>query len=122
MKVDAVVGNWVEKLPSIVWLYRTTHNNSTGETPFKLAYGAEAVTPIKVSILTIQRQHFDEDMNLEGLRIDLDLLDEIREKALQTKVTNRQRIAQYYNSKIRPRRFNAGDLVLCKAGFDRDTR
>ncbi|ONK80288.1 uncharacterized protein A4U43_C01F15970 [Asparagus officinalis] len=52
-KVDVAGGNWVEELPGILWFYRTTYNNSTGKTPFKLAYGTKVVTPVKVGIPTI---------------------------------------------------------------------
>lgn len=121
-KVGAAAGNWVEELPSVLWSYRTTHKNTTGETPFKLAYGAEAVTPVEVGMPTIRLQHFDEDLNMTQLRIGLDLLDEVREKTLRNQVVHQQRIARYYNSKVRPRRFQVGDLVLRKAAFDKDTR
>ncbi|XP_020242917.1 uncharacterized protein LOC109821135 [Asparagus officinalis] len=83
-KVDTVVGYWVEELPSILWSYQTTHKNSTRETPFKLTYGDEAVTPVEVGMSTIQLRHFDEDLNSIGLRVGLDLLEEVREKALHT--------------------------------------
>ncbi|XP_020271608.1 uncharacterized protein LOC109846774 [Asparagus officinalis] len=94
---------------------------STGETPFRLTYGAEAVMPIEVGMPTIWLQHFNKDLNSLGLRVSLDLLEETREKALRTQVINQQRIAQHYNKKIRPRRFMAGDLILRKVTFDKDT-
>ncbi|XP_020249192.1 uncharacterized protein LOC109826574 [Asparagus officinalis] len=76
-KVDEDVGNGVEELPSILWPYHTTHKNFTGETPFKLTYRAGAVTLVEVSIPKIQLQLFDEDLNSEGIRVGLDLLDEV---------------------------------------------
>ncbi|GAU22037.1 hypothetical protein TSUD_309410 [Trifolium subterraneum] len=36
---------WVEELPHVLWAYRTTPHSTTGETPFRLAYGTEAVIP-----------------------------------------------------------------------------
>lgn len=36
-------GAWVDELPSVLWGLRTTPNRSTGQTPFFLVYGAEAV-------------------------------------------------------------------------------
>ncbi|XP_071728782.1 uncharacterized protein [Rutidosis leptorrhynchoides] len=36
---------WVDELPSVLWVHRTTHKNSTGETSFSLVYGTEAVIP-----------------------------------------------------------------------------
>ena len=37
--------NWIEELPSVLWSIRTTATKPTGETPFSLVYGAEAVLP-----------------------------------------------------------------------------
>ncbi|XP_071708983.1 uncharacterized protein [Rutidosis leptorrhynchoides] len=34
---------WVDELPKVLWAHRTTHKNSTGETPFSLVYGSEVV-------------------------------------------------------------------------------
>ena len=36
-------GFWVDELPKVLWVYRTTSRTSTGETPFSLAYGVEAM-------------------------------------------------------------------------------
>ena len=37
--------NWIEELPVVLWSIRTTPNRATGQTPFALVYGAEAVLP-----------------------------------------------------------------------------
>jgi len=36
----------VDKLPYVLWVYRTTPQRSTGETPFSMTYGFEAVIPL----------------------------------------------------------------------------
>ncbi|XP_021990933.1 uncharacterized protein LOC110887663 [Helianthus annuus] len=41
---------WVDELPSILWAHRTMPKTSTGETPFSLVYGSEAVIPAKISL------------------------------------------------------------------------
>ena len=38
----------VDELPSVLWAYKTTVRTSIGETPFKLAYGSEAIIPIEI--------------------------------------------------------------------------
>ncbi|GAA0141814.1 hypothetical protein LIER_02869 [Lithospermum erythrorhizon] len=38
---------WYKELDRILWSYRTTSSNSTGETCFSLVYGTEAVLPIE---------------------------------------------------------------------------
>ena len=35
-RLDDAKGKWVEKLPHVLWTYRTTPRRSTGETPFSM--------------------------------------------------------------------------------------
>ena len=37
--------NWDRRLPHVLFAYRTSPHDSTGETPFRLLYGREAVLP-----------------------------------------------------------------------------
>ena len=38
--------NWDEKIPAVLWAYRTTYKRSTNQNPFQLVYGKEAVVPL----------------------------------------------------------------------------
>ena len=40
--------DWSEYLPFALWGYRTTTRTATGQTPFSLVYGSEAVLPIEI--------------------------------------------------------------------------
>ncbi|GKV35898.1 hypothetical protein SLEP1_g44100 [Rubroshorea leprosula] len=42
--------NWVDEHNKVLWSCRTTPSSATGETPFSLAYGAEAVIPVEVGL------------------------------------------------------------------------
>ena len=42
-RLEGAKGIWPEELPSILWAYRTIVRTPTGETPFWLTYGSEAV-------------------------------------------------------------------------------
>nr|CAH67815.1 OSIGBa0138H21-OSIGBa0138E01.6 [Oryza sativa] len=42
--------SWLEELPAVLWANRTTPSRATGETPFFLVYGAEAVLPFELSL------------------------------------------------------------------------
>ena len=46
-RLEGAKGIWLDKLPSVLWAYRKTARSSTRETPFRLAYGSEAVIPAK---------------------------------------------------------------------------
>jgi ribonuclease HI/transposase InsO family protein len=47
-KLEACGKKWLDNLQSILWSIRTTTTKPTGETPFFLVYGAEAVLPTNV--------------------------------------------------------------------------
>ena len=49
-RLDSAKSNWAKELPNVLWAYRTTPHRSTGETPFSLTYGAEAVIPAEVNM------------------------------------------------------------------------
>ena len=80
-RLDKAKGAWVEQLPTILWAYRTTSRVSTGETPFNLVYGTEALIPVEIGVGSARVEKFDEQVNQEVLRENLDLIDEKREKA-----------------------------------------
>ena len=84
----------------------------TGETPFRLTYGSEAVIPAEVGITSYRVHNHDENRNDEAMRLQLDLMDELRTTAEQRLARYQNRMAQYYNSRVRHRDFQVGDLVL----------
>ena len=53
-KLDDAKGAWLEELPKVLWAYRTTARIPTGETPFRLTYGTEAVLPVEVGVTSIR--------------------------------------------------------------------
>ncbi|MCI76720.1 gypsy retrotransposon integrase-like protein, partial [Trifolium medium] len=69
----------VKELHNVLWVYRTTPQSTTGETPFRLVYGTETVIPVEIGEPSRRtEQPLDEDMNDEALREELDLVEEIR--------------------------------------------
>ena len=120
-QLEGVKGIWPEELPSILWAYRTTARTPTGETPFRLTYGSEAVIPTEVGITSYRVHNHDENRNDEAMRLQLDLMDELRTTAEQRLARYQNHMAQYYNSRVRHRDFQVGDLVLRKVmGTARD--
>ncbi|XP_071687882.1 uncharacterized protein [Rutidosis leptorrhynchoides] len=102
---------WVDELPSVLWAHRTTHKNNTGETPFSLVYGTEAVIPAELMVPTKHIRNFDESSNDEGLRANLDMLEERREIATIREAIKKQKISKYYDKHVKPMSFRVGDYV-----------
>ncbi|KAL5573637.1 hypothetical protein UlMin_023234 [Ulmus minor] len=80
-KLNRAKGAWVNELPRVLWAYRTTCRTSTNETPFSMTYGTEAVVPIEIGELSFRTEQFDPDLNVEGLSLNLDLLEIKRDNA-----------------------------------------
>ncbi|XP_022880883.1 uncharacterized protein K02A2.6-like [Olea europaea var. sylvestris] len=111
-RIENARGDWPDELPSILWAYRTSHKTATGETPFMLAFGLEVTIPIEVSLPTLRRvEPGMEDRTTEHL----DLLEEVREQASLRAASYQNRMAKYFNTKVRSREFKSGDLVLRRA-------
>ena len=71
-RLDGAKGRWAEELPSVLWAYRTTPRRSTGETPFSLTYGAEAVIPTEVNLCSARVTEFDPVQNADLMMEHLD--------------------------------------------------
>ena len=80
-RLDKVKRKWVEELPYVLWAYRKTPRRSTGETPFSMTYGAEAVIPLETGFPTLGTDAFTQDGNDRLLGKSLDLIEERRESA-----------------------------------------
>ena len=77
-RLEGAKGIWPEELLSIIWAYRTTARTPTGETPFWLTYGNEVVIPAEVGLTSYREHNHDESRNDEAIRLQLDLVDEVR--------------------------------------------
>ena len=112
-RVEKAHGSWADELLPILWAYRTTCKVSTGATPFQLDYGAEAVVPLEITHTSSKVQQYELEANEEGMRLALDMIDEIRDEA-HAKIVENQKRASYYNLWVKERYFREGDLVLRK--------
>ena len=67
-----------------------------------------------MGLTSLRREFFDEQSNDDQLKQNLDCLDEVRDQASQRMAKYQQKIAEYYNRRVKLKRFNIGDLVLRK--------
>jgi len=110
-RLGSVKRKWVEELPEVLWAYKCTPHSATGETPYNLTYGTDAMLPVEVGEPTIRRKLDNLKLNEECLKTELDLLQKMRDKAKVREEACKQRAARRYNSKTKSRSFQEGDLV-----------
>ncbi|XP_070054679.1 uncharacterized protein [Nicotiana tomentosiformis] len=113
-RLEKLKGNWPEELPGVLWSYRTTAKTATGETPFSLVYGSEALIPVEIGEPSTRFTLATEESNDEELRTNLDLLEQRSEATLIWMAAQKQIIERYYNRKTHLRYFKIGDFVLKK--------
>ena len=111
MRLDRHKGRWVEELSHVLWAHRTTIKVSNGDTPFSLVYGTEAVIPAEIGMPTIRTAEVNIATNDDERRIDLDLLEERRERAAIREEKAKSKMKGYYDAKVRSTSFRPGDFV-----------
>ncbi|CAL1396746.1 unnamed protein product [Linum trigynum] len=111
-RLDEAKGNWADELNTVLWAHRTTYKAATGETPFALTYGTDAVIPIEVTFPTYRVMAYNETDNDEARLLDLELAQERRELAAIKLAATKAQVAKYYNAKLVPHKLTLGDQVL----------
>nr|GEW24096.1 reverse transcriptase domain-containing protein [Tanacetum cinerariifolium] len=102
---------WVKELSHVLWAHRTTIKVSTGDTPFSLVYGTEAIIPAEIGMPTIRTTEVNVVTNDDERRIDLDLLEERRKCAAICRAKAKSKMKGYYDAKVRGVSFRPGDFV-----------
>ena len=75
----------------------------TGETPFKLAYGSETVIPVEVHMANHRVTMYQDKDNKEQLRLNLDLIDEVRTNTDERMARYKNLMARQYDAMVKPR-------------------
>ena len=87
---------------------------STGETPFSLTYGAEAIIPLETGFPVTRTSSFNPKDNKEQLTRNLDLIEEKRKDAMVQLAYYQQKLKQGYDANVKLRPLTLGELVLRK--------
>nr|XP_023888048.1 uncharacterized protein LOC112000181 [Quercus suber] len=120
-QLEGAKGIWEEELPSVLWVNKTMVQTPIGETPFRLAYKSEAVIPAEVGLTSYWVENHDESKHNETMCLQLDPVDKVRATAEQRLAHYQNLMSKHYNSKVKHRDFQVGDLVLRKEmGTTRD--
>ena len=113
-RLDDAKGKWVEELPHVLWTYRTTPRRFTGETPFSMTYGAEAIITLETGFPMLRTSSFNPSDNDKQLKKSLYLIEEKRENAMVQLAYYQQKLQQGYDANVKLRPLTPGDLVLHK--------
>ncbi len=107
--------DWDQYLPYVLFAYRTSVHESTGETPFKLVYGEDARIPTSLSDQLVQVD--DEEGNLSDFKSRLmQTIKEVHAVARKRMERSKQIQEQYKMQTAKEHQFVQGDLVwlYCK--------
>jgi hypothetical protein len=104
--------NWVDELLSVLWGNQTTPSRATGETPFFLVHGAEACLPLEIIMGSPRVQAFDESVQEQLRREDVDFIDERRWQAAIRNAHYNQAPRRYHQRFMHSRELKVRDLVL----------
>nr|GEV11052.1 reverse transcriptase domain-containing protein [Tanacetum cinerariifolium] len=103
--------NCVEELPHVLWAHRTMIKSSHGDTPFSLTYGTKMVIPEEIGVPTYRTTKVDVVYNDEEIWLNLDLLEERRERAAIYEAKAKLKMTRYYNARVHSVTFRPGDFV-----------
>ncbi|KAL2235760.1 UNVERIFIED_CONTAM: hypothetical protein Sindi_1308200 [Sesamum indicum] len=93
---------------------RTTPRTATGETPFCLVYGTEAIIPAEIGEESQRVAMYDPEANQQERSFDLTLIEEKRDAAYARILHHKGLMMRSQGRRVRPRQLQVGDLVLKK--------
>jgi hypothetical protein len=105
-------GKWIHELPHVIWGLRTQPSKATGQTPFFLIYGSEAILPADIMWKSPRVEMHNEGEADEARQLELDSVEEARCIALVRSARYLHAMRRYHDRNIRERSFSTGDLVL----------
>jgi hypothetical protein len=79
---NTIGGKWIKELPNALWGLCTQPTKPTGQSPYFLVYGSEAILPADVMWESPTVEQYDEGISEDSKRVDIDRLEEARCAAL----------------------------------------
>ncbi|GKC77916.1 hypothetical protein Tco_1128690 [Tanacetum coccineum] len=81
------------------------------KTPILLNLRHEAIIPVAIGMPLLRCEEVNQTLNDEALLLNLDMLEEKREKAAICKAKSKARMDKYYNAKVRNMTFRPANFV-----------
>ncbi|GJY92019.1 reverse transcriptase domain-containing protein [Tanacetum coccineum] len=107
--------SWSDKLDDALWVFRTAFKTPIGCTPYKLVYGKACHLPIELehkAYLALKHCNFDLKTAGDHRKVQMNELNELRDQAYENSLIYKEKTKKIYDSKIKNRIFNVGDLVI----------
>lgn len=103
----------MEELPNILWSYHTIPQEGTGMIPFHLVYDGETLVPTEIGISSARVSAYSEN-NAEKHSLEMDLVEDSRDRVAARIRVYKQRMCQAYNRKVILHSFQVGGYGLEK--------
>nr|GEW95224.1 reverse transcriptase domain-containing protein [Tanacetum cinerariifolium] len=103
--------NWVEEVSYVLWAHRMMIKTRNGDTSFSFTYRIEAVIPVEIGMPSLRCVEVNQAKNDKGLLLDVDMLEERRERAVACEARSKAEMEKYYNARVRSTAFRLGDFV-----------
>ncbi|XP_074346147.1 uncharacterized protein LOC141684910 [Apium graveolens] len=105
----------------MLWSYKTTPRSATGETPFRMAYGVDAVLPVEVCLIFLRVEAFDPALSIEDLKFHNNLLKEAREDSKLRMKEHQEKTTNYVKKKVKSKALKTNDPVIRETAVSQPT-
>ena len=121
-RLKAYDKKWAQEVPTVLvlWSMCMTSSHATGETPFFLVYGAEAILPPDIWLKSPWVLMFSEEEEPGRRNLNLMLLEEEHDRTAYRVQQYQQSLRKYHNRCVRSQALRIGDLVLKKDQCTKD--
>ena len=113
-KIEETPRRWHMILHEALWAYRMACHGATKVSPYQLVYGHDAVLPweLKTGSRRVSLQNQLTTDNYSSLmKEELEYLAGHRLRALESIQSNKERVARWYDKKVKAKEFIQGELV-----------
>ena len=111
----ANASDWNLKIHHAMWAYNSIFKTATRFSPFRLAYGIEALLPIEIELMilrTISKARLDLEESQQRRLVQLNKLDEVQLRARQAIEIAQAKMKKAWDARMKKRVFKIGDLVM----------
>ena len=107
--------DWDDKVPVVLWSYRTTYKRATNQTPFKLVCGQEVVVPLHFrkhaleigEVLKLDIGEAKDEMIFQLQKLEEDIIISIQHQESQ-----KQWQKAWHDKNIKSKNISVSDLLL----------